>query len=193
MGFLSILSFARRLVEDRLKPGDTAVDATAGNGVDTLFLARLTGPGGRVHAFDIQETALAKTRERLRKELPEGEYGHVELHLMSHDNMKEALPPEAAGTAGAAMFNLGYLPGADHSVITTPSSTIPALNASLELLRPGGILTVVVYPGHEGGQTEADAVERWAAALPQDRFQAMTYRFINQRNAPPYLIAVEKR
>ena len=90
------------------------------------------------------------------------------------------------------MFNLGYLPGSDGTLTTTPSTTLPALDAARRLLRPGGVMTIVVYTGHEGGRAEADAVDRWAAALPQARFQALSYRFVNQQNDPPRLVAVEK-
>jgi predicted methyltransferase len=192
MGFLSVLSFAGQLAVERIRPGDLAIDATAGNGVDTLLLAKAVGPGGRVHAFDIQEAALVKTRERLLKELPDGQ-DRVTLHLSSHDRMKECVPAELHGTAAAIMFNLGYLPGADHAVITKPDTTLPALQAALELLRPEGVLAITVYPGHSGGSEEAEAVENWAGGLPQDAFQSLSYRFLNQVNKPPYVIAVLKR
>lgn len=192
MGFLSVLSFAHELAAARLRPGDCAIDATAGNGVDTLFLARAVGSGGRVHAFDIQDAALAATEARLAKELPEGRR-RVFLHLASHDKMMERIPEEDHGKVAAVMFNLGYLPGADQTVITRPSTTLPALETALTLLRKEGVLTVAVYPGHEGGRTEADAVEEWAAGLPQGSFQTVSYRFLNQRNHPPYLIAAVKR
>lgn len=192
MGFLSVLSFAHELAAARVQPGDIAVDATAGNGVDTAYLARLVGPKGRVHAFDIQEAALEATAGRLRKELP-GQEDRVSLHLASHDRMLELVPEEAHGRVAAVMFNLGYLPGAAQEVITRPDTTLPALQSALELLRAGGVLTVAVYPGHDGGRAEADAVEAWAAALPTARYQAMCYRFLNAVNNPPYLIAIDKK
>ncbi|MDF2923264.1 MAG: hypothetical protein K0R57_2178 [Paenibacillaceae bacterium] len=192
MGFVSVLSFAQQLAAARIRPGETCIDATAGNGVDTLFLAKATGNGGMVHAFDIQEDALARTGHRLRQELPEAWTG-IRLHHASHDRMTELVPREQHGAVAAVMFNLGYLPGSDHTVITRPDTTLPALDAALALLRQGGVLTVAVYPGHEGGAMEAEAVDRWAAGLKQEEFQAVNYRFLNQRNHPPYLIAVEKR
>lgn len=191
MGFLSVLSFAQKLIAERVQPGETVVDATVGNGVDTLFLARTVGGEGKVYGFDIQPQALRNATERLSREL--AGIRNIELLLASHEFMLDYLPREMLGRTGAVMFNLGYLPGSDHATITRPYSTLPALNASLELLRPGGVLTVVVYTGHEGGQEEADAVQNWIAKLPQDRYQSMIYRFLNQKNAPPYLLAVEKR
>ncbi len=192
MGFISVLSLAQELAGQRIELGDCCIDATAGNGVDTLFLAKAAGSGGLVHAFDIQETALSSTAARLSGELSERFTG-VRLHLASHDRMKEYVEPEHHGRISAIMFNLGYLPGAEHAVITQPGTTLAALDSSLELLRPGGVLTVVIYSGHPGGEEEAEAVNSWAEALPQREFQVMCYRFMNQRNHPPYLIAVEKR
>ena len=91
------------------------------------------------------------------------------------------------------MFNLGYLPGSSSSLTTAPETTIPALDATVEVLRPGGVVTVVLYTGHEGGEEEAAAVDEWAAELPQTQFQALSYQFVNQQNNPPRLVAVGKR
>lgn len=91
------------------------------------------------------------------------------------------------------MFNLGYLPGADHATITRPSTTLPALDAALNLLDKGGVITAVLYPGHEGGQEEAQSVMKWAASLSRKEYQVLQYRFMNQRQHPPFLIAIEKR
>ena len=192
MGFLSVLSFAHQLASQRVQPGETVVDATVGNGVDTLFLAKLTGEKGRVYGFDIQQQALELAQTRLKKEFG-GTPSSVCLCLSSHDKLETVLPAEQHGRVAAVMFNLGYLPGADHAVITTAESTLPALDASLRVLRPGGVLTVVLYTGHEGGPEEAAAVEAWAEALPLAKYQVLRYGFVNQHNRPPYLLAVEKR
>ncbi|GIP54931.1 MULTISPECIES: class I SAM-dependent methyltransferase [Paenibacillus] len=193
MGFLSVLSFAHKLAGERLQPGDSAVDATAGTGADTLFLAKACGPRGSVFSFDIQAEALALTQARLDKEAS-APLSPVTLLESSHADMETALPPEVRGKLGAVMFNLGYLPaqGADPAVITHTESTLKALNAAVRLLKPRGLLTVVLYPGHPGGDEEAAAVEAWAAALPQSAGQAMLYRQ-PQKPASPYLIAVEKK
>ncbi|WP_123041731.1 tRNA (mnm(5)s(2)U34)-methyltransferase [Cohnella candidum] len=193
MGFLSVLSQAQRWVAERTSPGDAVVDATAGNGVDTLFLARAAGAKGTVFAFDVQETALLRTRERLdaasRTEPP---LANVVLLHAGHERMSELIPAPYHGKIRAVMFNLGYLPGADEGLITKPDTTLPALEAALELLSPGGVLTAVLYPGHPGGVEEAQSVERWAAGLSPARAQTVHYRF-PQKPSAPYLVAVEKR
>ncbi|WP_248929927.1 class I SAM-dependent methyltransferase [Paenibacillus hamazuiensis] len=191
MGFVSILSFAHQCAAARVRPGDVVVDATLGNGNDAMFLAKLVGDSGVVYGFDVQEQAIRKTGERLEAEF--GAAGHIRLLLASHAEMEAHLPPDVHGHVAAIMFNLGYLPGDDHSVITRPDSTLPALEAATRLLKKGGIVTIVVYPGHEGGAEEARAVDAWCSGLPQERFQVLQYRFTNQKNSPPYLIAVEKK
>lgn len=191
MGFLSVLSFAHRCIGERLQPGDIAVDATAGTGADTAFLCAAVGAKGTVYAFDIQQEALDRAAERvgLRQEAS----GRLHLLLESHANMRQAIPPSDHGRIAAVMFNLGYLPGGDKRIITRPETTVPALDAALALLKPGGIVTAVLYPGHEGGREEAERVESWAASLPEEQCQAVVYRFANRSGNPPYVIAVEKR
>jgi len=188
MGFYSVLTMAQRWVAERVELGETVIDATAGGGVDTLQLALLVGPKGKVLAFDIQQEALNKTAHRLQCYEEQDKLGKVELIKDSHDNMSQY----AAHGVGAIMFNLGYFPGGDQQIITEPDSTLRALEQSLLLLRPGGILTCVLYPGHTGGDIEAEAVERWAAALPHEQANCVLYRQ-PQRPAAPYLVAVERK
>lgn len=193
MGFLSVLSMAHKWIAERTSTGDTVIDATAGSGVDTLALAELVGPKGTVYAFDIQQEALDRTRERLSALASGDKLPAVKLLLKNHGRMVEAVDPVVAQQVSAVMFNLGYLPGSsDLTIITEPATTIAALDAAITLLRPGGIVTCVLYPGHPGGEEEAVAVEIWAAQLPQSLAQAVTYRQ-SQRPAAPYLVAVEKR
>ncbi len=144
-----------------LGQGDLALDATAGNGHDTLFLARQVGPGGRVFAFDLQPTALERTRQRLREQ---SLLERVTLHQAGHERMKELLPGEAWGRLSAVMFNLGYLPGSDKGLVTLPETTLPALEQALAALRPGGLLSVLAYRGHPGGKEESVAVARMLKA-----------------------------
>ncbi|USB34164.1 class I SAM-dependent methyltransferase [Paenibacillus sp. YPG26] len=193
MGFQSVLSMAHQLTGARLQPGDAAIDATAGTGADTLFLALACGRRGAVFSFDVQAEALALTGQRLAKE-DQSKIAEATLLHRSHADMLEAVPAKFHGRVGAVMFNLGYLPaeGADLSLITEPASTIAALEAAITLLRPRGIITAVLYPGHPGGEVEAAAVQDWAAALPLSAAQSLIYRQL-QKAAAPYLIAIEKK
>ena len=185
-----VLDAAHLLADRAIRRGDLAVDATVGNGHDTLFLARSVGPGGRVIGFDIQQEALDETRRRIQADASDTS---LRLIHAGHETMATHLGENAYGTVSAVMFNLGYLPGGDHSMTTTSETTWSALDASVKLLRPGGVITVVAYTGHEGGEEEAYAVESWASALPEASFRTLSYRFVNQPGDPPRLYAVEKR
>jgi SAM-dependent methyltransferase len=142
-----------------LGAGERAVDATVGNGHDTLFLAEQVGPGGQVAGFDIQPAAIAATSRRLEAA---GMRARTALHQVGHEHLVASLPAEWAGTVGVVTFNLGYLPGGDKHQVTLVETTLPALRQACLLLRPGGILSVMAYPHHAGGKTEADAVADWA-------------------------------
>mgnify|MGYP000140783824 CR=1 FL=1 len=155
---------AHRLVRPALGARGRALDATAGNGHDTVFLAEESGTAGTVLAMDIQQAALTSTRQRLRGA---GLEARAALVQADHRRLGRLTPPAWRGSVDAVMFNLGYLPGSDRSVITTPERTRPALDAARELLRPGGMLSVLVYRGHPGGEEEAQAVAAWMARAAQ--------------------------
>ncbi|HBS92399.1 MAG TPA: hypothetical protein DG577_07380 [Firmicutes bacterium] len=175
-----IVAASHFFVARHVRPGDTVVDATAGNGHDTLFLAKLTGPGGRVHAFDIQKKALANTRALLEKN---GLEQRVSLHLDSHKNM----PVHVSGPVRAIMFNLGYLPGGDQELVTVPDDTVAALSGSLGVLAKGGIISVATYSGHQGGSQEEEAVAAWCNGLSPREYTVMKLRVLNKENNPPML------
>jgi ubiquinone/menaquinone biosynthesis C-methylase UbiE len=180
-----VTEMAHELVRRHLRPGDRALDATAGKGNDTLFLAHCVGASGRVDAFDIQPEAIAETRARVAG------FPQVRLHQRGHESLAEFVE----GPLAAAMFNLGYLPAGDKAIATRPDSTLAALEAARGLLAPGGILCVVAYPGHEGGAEEAAAVERWFAALDSSAHRAVVYRpLLGRPDSPsPFLLAAERR
>ena len=142
------LAVAHAFLRTHVRPGAFALDATAGNGHDTLFLCRLVGAAGRVLAFDVQPQAVENTNARLR-ENGCGQVGRAVLD--SHANLAAYAAP---GSVDAAVFNLGYLPGGDHGVFTTPGVSVPAMRTALELLRPGGVMTVCVYYGGPQGMAE---------------------------------------
>lgn len=170
--------------------GDVVIDATVGNGNDTLFLSSLVGPSGKVFGFDIQKEALERTLARLQKETADE---NVQLFHSGHENLKELLPNEVFGKVKAAIFNLGYLPKGDHSIITKPNTTIEALEQLLEIMSPGGIIVLVIYYGHPGGEHEKDTILDYVHQLDQQKAHVLQYQFLNQKNNPPFIIAIEKR
>ncbi len=156
---------AHAAVRRVLKPGEIAIDATAGNGHDTVFLARCVAETGQVYAVDIQQVAVRGVERRVAEErLPQ-----VRVIQGNHGELDTLLPAGLAGRVGAVMFNLGYLPGGDKSLVTEPESTVAALDVAWKLLRPGGLLSVVAYRGHPGGRPEARAVRRWLGLNPARR------------------------
>ena len=180
-----VLQYAQTLLKSAVDEGDIAVDATAGNGHDTLFLAQLVGDDGFVYAFDVQKQAVDATLHRLLDNALE----HRALVLKDgHENVAKYVNKPVAG----AIFNLGYLPGSDHEVITRPNTTIQALESLLKLLKIGGIIVLVIYHGHEGGKEERDEVIRFVSELPQKYIHVLRYEFLNQKNDPPFVIALEK-
>ncbi len=156
-----LTTLAQARVAALLGRGGRAIDATMGNGHDTCFLARRVAPDGHVIAFDIQADAMRHTRERLRA----SELAPVAtLHLRGHEHLLKTVPTSWVGTVDVVMFNLGYLPGGDKTVVTRPDTSLSALEQALTALRPGGLLSLLLYRDHAGGTSESTAIERWLSA-----------------------------
>lgn len=183
-------AFVQDLIGDRLKAGDVAVDATCGNGHDTLALARAVGESGVVYAADIQPQAVASARRRL--EAAEGPVARLFWIEACHSTLALALLPEHRGRVAMTTFNFGYLPGGDKSLTTKCASSLEAVEASLDWTMPGGVVSLAIYPGHPEGAQEAIALTAWAEGLDPRRFHALQYRFLNLVNDPPFVIAIEK-
>lgn len=183
-----ILPFTRSIIEQVVRPGDTVVDATMGNGRDTLFLARLVGERGQVLAYDIQKEAVLKTTARLQGENCDQQ---VRLLHKGHETLEEELTLLQAPVS-AAMFNLGYLPGGNKAIVTQPETTIQALHGLRPYLKKGGVITLVIYTGHDQGKKECTHLTRELATWDQQAFHVLKYQFINQKNDPPFLIAIQK-
>ncbi len=169
------LHFSHTLLQEILQPGDHVVDATMGNGHDTVFLAEHIGKTGHVYSFDIQQQAIDATRERLeQRQLEE----RVSLFLQGHETLGEVIAEQQNLKAG--IFNLGYLPKSDKAIITMPETTRTAMEEILKRLVPRGRLILVVYYGHEGGEKELDMVGK---KLSNERFVA---------NAKPEVVQKER-
>ncbi|WP_010678495.1 tRNA (mnm(5)s(2)U34)-methyltransferase [Bacillus timonensis] len=185
-----ILPFARNLLQRAINEGDYAVDATIGNGHDTAMLASLVGETGHVFGFDIQKEAIDNTTARLREQ---DLLNRVSLFHKSHDQLLTTIPTETHGNISGAVFNLGYLPGGNKEIVTKPTSTIEAIEHLLSVMKPEGIIVIVVYHGHEEGAIERDRLLDYCSTLDQKRAHVLMYQFMNQINNPPFIIAIEKR
>ncbi len=186
---VSLTEQAKRWIAARLYPGDGAIDATVGNGHDTLFLASRVGEDGRVFAFDVQAEAIEAARRRLRRA---GLDQRVCWHLKGHQHMAESISPAWHSRLRAAMFNLGYLPGGDKQRVTRTATTIAALEQAIDLVVTGGRITVIAYTGHPGGKEEADSLRSWLGRQSADLISWHRVRPIGRRQ-PPQLFLIEKR
>lgn len=185
--FLNKVTEVNKVFIDKIvNPGDTVIDATMGNGYDTLYLAKLVGNAGKVYAFDVQEEALKSTKKKVERDNLQC---YVELILDGHENMDKYVKEEVS----CVLFNLGYLPRAKHNIITKPETTLQALEKSLNLLKPNGVISVAIYTGHEGGMDEKNEVCQYLNNLDQNYYNVLHMNFPNQVNNPPELILVEKK
>lgn len=175
----------KHFILEHLKEGDIAVDFTMGNGHDTLFLSKTVGASGMVYAFDIQQFALDSTREYLVANNAPNNY---ELICASHHRVREFVKePIKAG-----MFNLGYLPRSGNKGVTTMlETTMPAVEAAIDLLAPDGALIVAIYPGHEEGALEGDSLREYFKTLSKYRICASEFRILNSPMSP-YFYLIEK-
>ncbi|MGN0975225.1 MAG: class I SAM-dependent methyltransferase, partial [Gemmiger sp.] len=163
------------------------VDATCGNGHDTLFLCRLAGPGGRVLGLDVQPQAVEATNALLARS------GMAEVGqavCADHRDLLRYAPP---GTADCVLFNFGWLPGAGHEVYSTAESTLPALQAALDALKPGGVLAAVLYSGKVIGDGEKQAALAFFRNLPLTRYTVLVCEFANWAATAPLPCLVLKK
>ena len=178
MESVNALSLSHQFLSGLMQPGDLCIDATAGRGGDTAFLCRLVGQEGRVLAFDIQEEAVKSTRLRLEEM---GLFDRAQVLLEGHEHMACYVEP---GTVRAVTFNLGWLPGGDHTRFTRPETTLSALEQSLTLLCPDGVVSICIYYGRETGFAERDAVLEWLRQVDPCIASVLVSQFVNRPNCP---------
>lgn len=181
------LPYAHELMRKTLMNGDIAIDGTCGNGHDTLLLSELVGIQGKVFAFDIQEQAILQTK----KLLSEFNKTNVTVIHNGHEHVEDYIDSNAK--IGGAIFNLGYLPRGDKQIVTKPETTIAAIDKITTQLKSGGVVATVVYHGHEGGEIEKNALLQHLSTYDQKQYSVLQYGFINQKNSPPFLLAIQKK
>lgn len=173
------------LASNLIRPGDRVVDATCGNGKDTLLLAELVGTDGHLFAFDIQKTAI----ERTASLLAEAGFSHcTSLFATGHEHIAERV----SAPLSMIIFNLGWLPGGDRTIITQPETTLAALDQSLSLLGPGGAVLITCYPGHCGGDDETSQVLSWAELLKPRDWHVWRMGQMNVSEVAPFCLLIQK-
>ncbi len=177
------LHLAKTYWSEHLRPGDIAIDATCGNGHDTLFLCQLllNHEESVVAGLDIQGTAILNTDALLKRSLPLEQTKRVLLHRMCHGKIHEIplpLPPRLI------VYNLGYLPGSDKSMTTKTGSTLQSVQHALDIVARDGAVSITCYPGHEEGEREESALLSFAASLPSPRWHVCYHKWLNREKSP---------
>ena len=191
MNHFSPVEVAHRFVRTLLKEGDLCVDATMGNGHDSVFLAQLVGTSGKVLGFDVQSSAIDNARKRMEVQ---GLSDRVVVCKRGHETLSFELQSLDWHSVQLVMFNLGYLPGSDKSIITNKETTLQALDASSQSLAKEGAISIIAYRGHAGGSAEYYAVQNWVDNLPEKDFFCLRYeRWSNQRGQTPVFFWVRRR
>ena len=181
---MNTLDVVHDFLRRQVKPGAFCIDATAGKGRDTALLCRFAGPEGRVLAFDVQQEAVTQTRALLN-----AEGLTAEVVLDSHANMARYAAPESVD---CIVFNFGRLPGGDPKIFTTAASSIPAIDAGLVLLRPGGVMALALYYGKENGYDEKNAILAHLKSLNDRAFTVLACDWLNRKHDPPLPIFIWK-
>lgn len=183
--FINPIETVKKMAHYYVKEGQTVVDCTVGNGNDILMLSELVGENGIVYGFDIQSTAINKTKDLLTK------HGLEKRTILINDG-HENIEKHIKGKVHLVVYNLGYLPGGDKNIKTKPITTLESIKKALVLLHNNGILLITCYTGHEGGLIEKKEVKKYLKSLDQKKYNVIEFNFINQKNNPPILYGVEK-
>ncbi len=187
--FSTPIDLAHMYWNSLLEKGDTVIDATAGNGKDTLTLCRILDRlgGGKVVAIDIQEKAIEHTSQRICHYLPHF-IDQIQLYHRSHETFPDHIP---SSSVKLVVYNLGYLPGGDKSFTTITKSTLQSINHSLDLLKRGGCLSITCYPGHREGEYEYESILSMTADLCKETYCICVHTFSN-RHKSPVLFLIQK-
>jgi len=183
---LNTLFLAHKFVSEHVKPGNFCIDATAGKGRDTVFLCDLVKENGKILAFDIQPQAIEQTNALIAAK---GYQNIATAILDSHANMEQYAEPESVD---CIMFNFGWLPGGDHTIFTRPDSSIPAIEAGLRLLKPGGVMSLCIYYGGESGYEERDALLTYLSGIDNQKYTVIINTFHNRSGDPPIPVFIYK-
>lgn len=186
---LNALAYSQQLLDKLINKyyDGNFIDGTTGNGNDIYRIVSNKHFKGHAYGFDIQEQAILNTNKKLENI----DQNQFTLINDSHANINQYI--DSTITIHGAIFNLGYLPGGDHSITTQGESTLKSVEFISNQLVKGGQIILVVYSGHESGKAESKQILNALSDYPQDDYQVLTYQFINQINHPPYVIILEKR
>lgn len=179
---------AMKITLEYVETGATVIDATAGNGHDTLILAEAVGNNGKVIAFDIQKKALENTEKLLQEN---GLLYRAKLVNDSHEKLMDYVQEE--DRPSAIIFNLGYLPTGDKSITTKGNSSVSSISMASKLIKLGGVITLVLYSGHEEGSREKKMILDMLGQLSPTEYHVAYTSMINQANNPPEIVWITRK
>jgi len=185
INIFNAVTLSHYLIDLHLEKGATAVDATCGNGNDTLYLCEKVGKDGFVYAFDIQEEACRTTSALLRRK----GVTNAKVICKPHETMDEHVIRRIA----CAVFNLGFLPSSDSKIRTEPETTILAIEKAMELLIPDGFIIISVYVSHEGGKKEYKKLLKMLDKIDAKTYQTLHIDQPNRKNIAPKVLFIRKK
>lgn len=198
---INVINWAHKLLAEVINTGDFVIDLTAGRGHDTLWLAQQVDAfqQGRVLAFDIQQTAIESTAERLKEancavtnvNQQLNSTSGVALYHGCHSQLAK-LTATTTVQPKAVIANFGYLPNGDHATTTSARKSCEAIKQAIQLLAPQGRIALVLYTGHDGAKEEVAAIENLCNQLEAQAWNILRIQPVNRHNAP-YLLIIEKR
>lgn len=181
------LEAAHKRWAEIVKPGDIVIDATCGNGHDTLLLAKLalTESLGIVYAVDIQSQAIEMTRSYLQSHLSHELFKRVKFIKSCHSQFPKEIP---SSSVKLIVYNLGYLPGGDKAFTTMLETTQQSINSAMELIQEGGLICITCYPGHAEGQKEEEALINFVSTLDSQKWECSHQRWVNRPKSPTLIL-----
>lgn len=189
--FHSHIDLAHKHWKSLVKPGDLVIDATCGNGHDTLVLAQLalTSDSGKLYACDVQKEAIVSSEQMLLGKLGRVIMDKVQFIHGCHSCFPEEIKPNSVKLIA---YNLGYLPGGDKTKTTQTETTLQSIKKAQEVIQDGGVISITCYPGHPEGKREEEHILQFSSALDPKQWSCCSHRWSNRSNAPSLLL-IQKR
>jgi len=189
--FHSHIDLAHKHWRSLIKQGDTVIDATCGNGHDTLVLAQiaLSSESGKLFACDVQKEAIDSAEQMLLGKLGRDIMSKIQFVQGCHSTFPKVIRPNSVKLVA---YNLGYLPGGDKSRTTTAETTLTSIKNAQELILDGGLISVTCYPGHAEGKREEEKILDYSTTLDPKQWSCCSHRWSNRKNAPSLLL-IQKR
>lgn len=184
------LDLAKNYWKNFLQDEDIIIDATCGNGHDSLFLAQkfLKNEKGLLFCFDIQESAINNTLSLLQENLSKEILKRIVLYNYSHEDLNKYIKQDV----NLIVYNLGYLPKGDKSITTQTNTTLNSIKSALSLLGKRGAICIMCYPGHEEGQKEEKAILEFTKTLDPKSYNLCYHSWVNRKFSPT-LFWIEKQ